>query len=502
MLYRYAGYNAIPIVEAYYDHSIFGGIGLYNDRFSDSLQDYPTTYKGILQLSNFQGDSITSLLFTHEDTNFYLATGRFPHEAIRGMCKGPDGSLYCTGEIQEVGNTVLYDYDIQWIKTDSMGNLVHRITLASPVDTVMIPWSMNYLDNNEMAITGNIRDTISYDNQDGFIAVVDTLGALKRYLTYRFGSSPTVIFNAYRTSDGGFVGMGTKDYLVALANVFAIIFKIDSLGNVVWEHTLNSNYYSFPGNLVRNSAGDFLFNYVPRFYSVVTGVYAENRLMKFTEQGTIIWDKTLNVTRENNAGGRVSLLPDDRIFTASYYFDTIQLPPDVFGFMSLLDQNGNVIWNRNISTDSLGLFGSLKGFYSGQPTPDGGFIAAGENYCCNFSVPWNSYSSSFWVVKTDSVGLITGLNNGMPAYIEKCYIGNPIPNPAVETTRLTLALPPEIKNARLEIFTTDSRLYKSIPVERSQQEVVLNVSDYPSGLYIIALNADGFAAGSCKLLVE
>jgi len=138
-IYRYGDYNGRPLIQSFYNHSIFGGIGTYNDRFSDSLQGYPMTYKGIIQLSNFQGDSISCLILTHEDTNFYLATGRFPGEAIRGMCKGPDGSLYFTGEIQEVGNTILYDYDIQWIKTDSLGNLINRITIESPVDTVFIP---------------------------------------------------------------------------------------------------------------------------------------------------------------------------------------------------------------------------------------------------------------------------------------------------------------------------------------------------------------------------
>lgn len=502
-IYRYGDYNVRPLIESFYNHSIFGGIGSYNDRFSDSLQGYPIIYKGILQLSNFQGDSLTSLIFTHEDTNFYLATGRFPHEAIRGMCKGPDGSLYCAGEIQEMGNTILYDYDIQWIKTDSMGNLLHRITLASPVDTVFVPQGMNYLSNDEMAVCGFVRDTVNYFNSDGLIAIVDTQGVLKRYFTYRYGSSPTRILNVYQTPDGGFVGSGVKDFLNPPSNSYAVIFKIDSTGQVVWEQSLDNNYYSYPGNLVRNANGDFLLYYMPRFYPAGSNVYAENRLLKFTEQGNIIWDKTLNVTREMNCGGWVSLLPDDRIFTCGYYFDTISGAPSTYGFMMFLDTAGNQVWQRNFIYDN-GTIDSVrfKGFYSGKPTPDGGFIAAGENNCCNFSVPWNSYSSSFWVVKTDSLGLITGMNGGFPAYVAQIYLGLPVPNPAQSFTKLSINIPVAAHVVTLEIFSIDSRKLQSIPITRGQSEIVLDVSLYSKGIYLIALNVDGFNGGTQKIIVQ
>jgi hypothetical protein len=502
-LYRYGDYNLQPLIQSFNNHFILAGTGMYNDRFSDSLQDYPITFKGVIQNSNFQGDSIFSTILTHEDSIFYNSTGRFPSETISGMCIGYDNSIYYSNAYHNTGNTIVYNYNINWMKSDSMGNLLNRVAINNPPDTVFVPRSINYLMTDDLAICGNIRDTVNYFDRDGLIAIVDTQGVLQRYYTYKFGSSPTIILNAYRTSDGGFVGSGVKDFLNPPSNCYAVIFKIDSTGQTVWEQSLDNNYYSYPGNLVKNSSGDFLLYYMPRFYPAGSNIYAENRLLKFTEQGNIIWDKTLNVTRQMNCGGWVSLLPDDRIFTCGAYYDTIVGAPSTYGYMILLDTASNMMWQRNYVYDT-GTIDSvrLKGFYSGQPTPDGGFIAAGENYCCNFSVPWNSYSSSFWVVKTDSLGLITGMNGGLPAYLSQSYLGLPTPNPAQKFTKLSLAIPSASHAVTLEVFSMDSRKLESIPIARGQEEIVLDVNLYAKGIYVLALNVDGFSGGIQKLVVE
>lgn len=502
-LYRYGDYNLQPLIQSFNNYFILAGTGMYNDRFSDSLQDYPTTFKGVIQNANFQGDSIFSIVLTHDDSIFYHATGRFPSESINGMCIGVDNSIYYVNAYHNLGNTVLYKYNINWIKTDSLGNLLSRITINNPPDTVFVPRSMNYLITDELAICGNIRDTINYFDGAGLIAVIDTAGNLKKYYTYSYGGSPTIVINAYKTADGGFVGSGVKDFLNPPSNCYAVIFKIDSTGQVVWEQSLDNNYYSYPGNLVRNANGDFLLYYMPRFYPAGSNIYAENRLMKFTEQGNIIWDKTLNVTREMNCGGWVSLLPDDRIFTCGYFFDTIPGAPSTYGFMMLLDSAENLVWHRNYVFDT-GTIDSvrLKGFYSGQPTPDGGFIAAGENYCCNFSNVWQSYSSSFWVVKTDSLGLITGLNGGVPNYIKSAYIGLPWPNPAENVCHISLSIPSQIKTATLEIYSINSQKVQTIVLDRNATKITLDISKLNKGVYVIALNIDGFAGGSQKIIVQ
>ncbi|MBK7390838.1 MAG: hypothetical protein IPI23_17710 [Bacteroidetes bacterium] len=74
------------------------------------------------------------------------------------------------------------------------------------------------------------------------------------------------------------------------------------------------------------------------------------------------------------------------------------------GILMKLSAVGDSLWTKN--------FGEMQDdgwFWDISLCADGGYIMCGETYCCNFT-PGVGNTSSLWLVRTDSLGLLTGLN--------------------------------------------------------------------------------------------
>ena len=98
------------------------------------------------------------------------------------------------------------------------------------------------------------------------------------------------------------------------------------------------------------------------------------------------------------------------------------------------------------------------------------------------------------------LGLITSVNNLAQSELSHASLGSPFPNPANTTTTISTVIPPSNQKCFLLLFDLQGRQLEQIKLEMGFNQTVLNLSQYPSGEYLIALSADGFNSGTKKII--
>jgi hypothetical protein len=86
---------------------------------------------------------------------------------------------------------------------------------------------------------------------------------------------------------------------------------------------------------------------------------------------------------------------------------------------------------------------------------------------------------------------------------QEAWLGQNVPNPFGQSTRIDLYLPAEVSDAKLEIRDLSGRLVKTeIIAKRAKVSISLEVSELASGAYTYSLLADGKLVGTKKMVVS
>jgi hypothetical protein len=87
--------------------------------------------------------------------------------------------------------------------------------------------------------------------------------------------------------------------------------------------------------------------------------------------------------------------------------------------------------------------------------------------------------------------------------LQEAWLGQNIPNPFDETTRIPYAVPAGVSQAELHIRSADGRTIAVIPLRErgARGELVLRMRDYATGAYEYALVLDGRTVASRQMLL-
>lgn len=220
-----------------------------------------------------------------------------------------------------------------------------------------------------------------------------------------------------------------------------------------------------------------------------------------------IWEKELPSLKQNNGFSFASLWDNERkqlMTTAGYYDNT-----PICGLFAI-DTTGNIRWQQEYYTRT----DAPQYLYDIQKTSDGGYIMCG-NALPNETNP----ISSFWVIKTDSVGCvvhcITGVDDISPP-LEGLGEVKLYPNPAHDFVNIEISPPQERlgvgTNRNLTLYNTEGkavpaniRWHHAANVSSSQQEThepkanalgdvweqssrgEVNIQHLPRGLYFVKI---------------
>jgi len=407
-----------------YDLSIGGDnahnvIELTNGNFllCGSLHDTATvTAKGYLMLVNAQGDSLW--------IQQYASGSGANADLARNLVLAPDGGFVVSGWSWLAPSLTTSD---AWVfKTDSLGNLLWEkqfdgYGLEDKFDKVIITPDGNIICAGVTvinAVTG--LDYVVKLNQQG-----DTIW------TREFGGiGGGGIFDLNNTQDGGFIGCGATEG--AIGDQRASVYKLDSLGNLLWYNTY-----------ARGSG-------VGEYYSF----------------------------------SAIHELPNGNFMAAGVDFDYTQVPSKPRERLMMFDALGDSLWSKQYTH-----YGDSSEDYllNMKPTSDGGFIFCG--YIINSGSPLRNDA---WIVKVDSNGcdnIPCQLSVGLSEEEELRIMNKELkvyPNPANDW--LTISIDNYLSNSIvIEVFDLMGKQMLSEIKTPSNNKIKMNTSTFSNGIYLFRL---------------
>lgn len=486
------------------------GIGYFIVAFNDSVAvdslgiPFMDFVSGKICKLNYQGDTVKVFNIGNEDTLFRSLYGQNSDDFSRDLILTDDGNLLVIGETESYNASFLYDYDLWLLKFNTNLDLLWMKNFSIPDSSLNIQFGESCkLANGNFVIPGTINymNTIEYHFR---LTEFDTNGNLvfsKSLLPNDLG----FLIGVVETSTHGFIATGYIYNNISNNDLSPIVIKTDSLGNVEWHHILPySGDIHLAQSITKTNDGNYVYTWENVFYrpGALHKVYMMHAT-KIDELGNESWTKDYGYTFDHYQ--RIKELPNGNLMMVGKFTDTLGMGPQ--GLLILCNSNGDTLWTRKFSGEPGISFAPIPRCYDGIFTSDGGFILSGETACCNFT-PNLGWTSSLWVVKTDSLGLITSVSDLPNPETGNTIISLPYPNPCHERCTITTLVPPENANTSGErgiyllLFDLQGKQLKKIEIGIGLYQTSIDMNDLSTGEYIIALSVNGFNRGVKKVVKD
>ncbi|MDR2458041.1 MAG: hypothetical protein LBD41_06140, partial [Clostridiales Family XIII bacterium] len=194
---------------------------------------------------------------------------------------------------------------------------------------------------------------------------------------------------------------------IFLIVVFTSVVKAqNSAPNIEWQKSLGGSQYDSAFFIQQTSDGGFIIAGTGTSNDCdVTGNHGDDEywIVKLDSLGTIQWQKSLNGSFGNYANS-IQLTSDGGYIIAVYSNSN---DGDVTGNHGSYDYSivklnslGTIQWQKSLGGSNHDSANSI------QQTSDGGFIIAGQSESNDGDVTGNHGSQDYWIVKLDSLGTI------------------------------------------------------------------------------------------------
>ena len=338
--------------------------------------------------------------------------------------------LGTTGSLNGQISDPLGDSDIWLVRLDAAGTLLWERTLGgSGADdgTAMHPTATpGYImagntSSNDVHVTGN------HGSYDGWVAKLDTMGSII-WARALGGSDFDFIYDVRPVNGGGYVAVGDT--------------------------------YSTDGDVQFNHGADDLW------------------VVKLSEDGDLEWERTFGGSSSEMATS-VHPLDDGSVLvtglTLSSDGDVTQNNGDHDAWLLLLDDQGNMIWQRTLGSSGYDCATDVL------PTNDGGYLLSGQNGAQDGDVSLNHGGSDIWLVKLMPANVAAA---GTDSRDDQLAV---FPNPSDGLFELSTEI---IRNAaRLVITDAQGRVVREHTVSPSDR--IIDAGDLLPGVYVLSLFAEG-----------
>ena len=268
-----------------------------------------------------------------------------------------------------------------------------------------------------------------------------------------------------------------------------MLFKTDSIGNQLWDTTVVTAGADYSGDLNYSNDGNLIWLATLRSGSTIFDPLA-NTIRKFDYNGNVLWFKSY---QNYNNGGAVNIVKG---LNGGYIYAgvTDNTTNDIRAFIHRLDENGDSLWYREFNSPMYDDFWDIK------TTTDGGYIMCGQTGDCA-----NNGGTCFWLVKTDSLGLLTtGIKNAPDFSAAK--LSTVYPNPCNQSFSVTAVVPQTQqqdygkKGAFLLLFDVTGKQLQELPLTIGVNTVQVQMSAYTQGTYLCVLAIDGYNVAHTKVV--
>lgn len=433
----------------------------------DSLKEFSTWIPSLLKVDNVfyaygqtnQNNSIYTLFLKYNENGDTLLTRQYSNSYEQSNFIAPDGLLYRGNKffylLSGVENltTSPSSLDVSLIKVDSTGNFIFEKKYGNYFRDN--PYSIAEIDVNSLAI-GLLTTNVNFTNKD-FICNTRVLG-------------------------------------------------VDSLGQVQWEYlSPEDGLYAGARDMVVTEANELI---------IASGVGEEvpvnptaseinwwDHVFKLNSDHELEWEVTLRDPFKQSQTHLNSIIScsdnSGYVVAGTSAVGETQWTGTLFGRIAKISPDGDSLWDRRyIYPVDTALYVSMD-IYDVKETTDGGFIFCGEAHATG-----TNYPQQAWLMKVDEYGclvpgcqLIDTVNDNEPSPEISIF-----PNPA--TDYLNVFLPSGVNNGHFAIVNAEGSLMKQFTALYENSTYVVDVSEYPSGVYFLQFNMNGKIVGTKKFIVQ
>lgn len=329
----------------------------------------------------------------------------------------------------------------------------------------------------------------------GVVAKTDPNGNTlwKRYYTGYTGSTSSTIFGSIDNAFGGgyIVGSGTRSCETCPLQHHAVRLSID--GDLLWQHYIVNDSGDSGPKIMHYGDGTY-YGATDRCLDPDGYFECKPQLIKYNDAGDTLWTRAYGSEWLFRSYFTVlKRLDDGHLFTGGQIEDEgIQK-----GFISKIDTSGTLLWQR-IYTN---VEGNACRFNDFTELTTGELVAVGVAWPQGGEQP---LGQDTWILKTDEYGcLIPGCHVSVEELEEADQSFLVGPNPA--SSMLNIYLPGEVTRNNQTLFRlTDlaGKLIREFTADTGSTTYMLDVSEYPAGLYLLTLLVDGQMIKTERVVVE
>ncbi len=315
-----------------------------------------------------------------------------PDDIYTDLIVTTDSNLIAVGRSQAFTPTNYYHYDILLVKINFNLDTIWTKYFTHPhPDTSLIPQSVIQTSDNGFLICGKQRYG-GFQDWYGFLYKVDSNGNFQWYKSYNNPGPYRAIWDVKEMPNHHFICSGATISSIT-SDIDACYFFTDSLGNQLTSFivpTIGDGAYD--EMMASNDSGYVLLG-IENNSSGSTQPYI-NLITKIDTTGSIIWNKNYGQYYNGSPLGLVGAYNGGYVYVGGTDNTTVGF----HSYMHRLDENGDSLWYREFN------FSGFDEFWDIKTTTDGGYIMCRQTAGCN-----NNGGTCFWLVKTDSLGLLTNL---------------------------------------------------------------------------------------------
>ncbi|MEZ4887500.1 MAG: T9SS type A sorting domain-containing protein [Chitinophagales bacterium] len=485
--------------------------------FSQILLGQETYFNKYYDVEN--GRQTVKSLVAFEDAYFILGINR-----VNG-----DENKYAIWEIDEIGNVVnLNEYGTSnHVYLEGHLISVHNklFVFFSQFDTLLnskyflasidkkgkLLWEQTYdlgefnegsrkltaTKDNGFIMTGF---STSFPNELGqaFCVKTDSIGNMEWQKDYGKLDGHDQGNEIIQTEDGAYLVLAWTSKEFSNRDVW--LFKIDSLGNMLWEKKYGGFYFEECTDILEVEDGYVLVGY--QYQSPMLDEGSRAYILKIDKEGNLLWEKTYTGvseyygTRLDDIFREVRELEDGSLAVIGHSRNYNELER-FSGTLMKLTAEGDSLWTKIYHNNS-----SNHYLWDFEVTEDNGFVM------CGWSKGVESGTQDGWVLKLDSLGntcqpancdsiFTTSIHYDITTHYPTQFYPNPAQNRVTFQHRL-----PKGKEAVLEVYDLKGRIMGYWVLDIGDGELVLDIEGWGSGLYLYRVSVEEKEVSSGKLVVE
>ena len=345
--------------------------------------------------------------------------------------------------------------------------------------------------NNEMVVFGRKVPFTSptFPNVMPYIARFDSSGNVLSDHTIQ-GLGFAGISDLIEVGDGSYMITCYRQNSNAFNDFSPLVAHISANYSVLWDTILpyDQDLHEVEG-IVKTYDGNYVYSWihVEHTFGAANKVWIYHAT-KIDINGNVIWDKTYDYSFD--AQFKVTELPNHDLLFYGQTTDTITFKGK--GLLMRCNEFGDTLW-----VSKVGDTGILCN--KACTTSDGGYLLTGQIYGHNFT-PNVGQTSSLWIAKVDSLGLLTYLSNEHAPDRSGIVLEDPFPNPAQDYITIKITFPAELQKTEnnLLLYDQSGKRIATYPLNIFSKELKIDIQNLSSGVYLFALSLGGYNAGVKK----